>query len=791
MFAFIFPLLSVEYVAGESAIPFNDPLHSTTSENILSNGKLTATVGITDNDINPTEGRLASWGYTDGIALDYHNVSVGFDLGSAKGIGKIELLNYTSTTRLGLSNYTVYSSNDNLTYVPVKNWTFSSNIVNGKMVHTFTFANLTARYVKVHQNIADTSTYTFVLFNLQTDAKIYDQSILAPQMPATVGGTANDIDPLAGRLVSWGYTDGVALDFGNASVGFDLGSAKGIGKIELLNYTSTTRLGLSNYTVYSSNDNLTYVPVKNWTFSSNIVNGKMVHTFTFANLTARYVKVHQNIADTSTYTFVLFNLQTDAKIYDQSILAPQMSATVGATGNDIDPLAGILVSWGYTDGVAVDYGNVSVGFDLGSAKGIGKIELWNYTSTTRLGQSNYTVYSSNDNLTYVPVKNWTFSSNIVNGKMVHTFTFANLTARYVKVHQNIADTSTYTFVLFNLQTDAKIYDQSILAPQMSATVGATGNDIDPLAGRLVSWGYTDGVAVDYGNVSVGFDLGSTKGIGKIELWNYTSTTRLGQSNYTVYSSNDNLTYVPVKNWTFSSNIVNGKMVHTFTFANLTARYVKVHQNIADTSTYTFVLFNLQTDAKIYDQSVLAPQIPATVGIVEDDTVPATIPVINWGMGNPTATDYNSRSVGFDLGSIKDIGRIELWNNSLTTRLGPSNYTLYTSSDNITYTQTNNWTFSSKIENNQLVHAFTFTNLTTRYVKVHQNIADTSTYTFVLGNLQTSGKVYNPLTTYLYNSRNQPTTVYYYQKGIFYRVDFTYDSNGNQLKKVVTQLKLVE
>jgi hypothetical protein len=191
-----------------------------------------------------------------------------------------------------------------------------------------------------------------------------------------------------------------------------------------------------------------------------------------------------------------------------SLTTGLQSVNVGVLENDTNPIAGQVNNWGYTNGIAVDFNSRSIAFDLGEMMGIGKIELWNAVSTTRLTQGNYSIYSSNDNITYVQVNNWTFNSTIINGQLIHAFTFVNLNAKYVKVHQNIADTSNnYTFVLSNPQTAAKVYDQGALLPQLPATVGLADNDLQPTTGPLSVWGYTDGVAIDYHSGSVGFDLG--------------------------------------------------------------------------------------------------------------------------------------------------------------------------------------------------------------------------------------------------------------------------------------------
>jgi hypothetical protein len=87
------------------------------------------------------------------------------------------------------------------------------------------------------------------------------------------------------------------------------------------------------------------------------------------------------------------NPQNDIKAFSGTLATPT-SSTNGILNNDTTPTTGVIASWGATYGAATDYLNTSLGFDLGSARSVSKIELWDDNSTTRIMQSNYSVYVS-------------------------------------------------------------------------------------------------------------------------------------------------------------------------------------------------------------------------------------------------------------------------------------------------------------------------------------------------------------------------------------------------------------
>ncbi|WP_158306268.1 fibronectin type III domain-containing protein [Paenibacillus curdlanolyticus] len=142
-----------------------------------SNGNLTRKLmskqilGYRDMDTSPAYSPFDNAGYSGLIGLDANNRSVSVDLGSSRGIAKAELTDSDNTTRLSQGNYVIYKSNDNITYTAVTGWLFSASVVNGRMVHAFTFNGLSARYLRITTNFADASPTFYI--KLQDDMKLY------------------------------------------------------------------------------------------------------------------------------------------------------------------------------------------------------------------------------------------------------------------------------------------------------------------------------------------------------------------------------------------------------------------------------------------------------------------------------------------------------------------------------------------------------------------------------------------------------------------------------------------
>ncbi|WP_158560592.1 DUF2341 domain-containing protein [Paenibacillus contaminans] len=136
---------------------------------------------------------------------------------------------------------------------------------------------------------------------------VYDNG---PALPAVAGYTERDMNPAAGQLSGFGYLYGFQLDYGYRSIGIDLGSKTTFNTIELEVEEASNRVEKADLSLYISDDNLTYVKVKDWDFVK-IGNKAILYNFSES---ARYVKVHNHFDDTAG-TFYADNLQDMIKAY--------------------------------------------------------------------------------------------------------------------------------------------------------------------------------------------------------------------------------------------------------------------------------------------------------------------------------------------------------------------------------------------------------------------------------------------------------------------------------------------
>lgn len=118
-----------------------------------------------------------------------------------------------------------------------------------------------------------------------------------------------------------------------------------------------------------------------------------------------------------------------------------INGTVGYLGPDLNPSTGVIGSWGYTGGVAIDYLCRSIGVDLATPQHFNRIVLKSTSSATRIQKTDLSIWTSNDNASYLRVVDWDFVK--INGGRLELFNIDRI-ARYVKIHNHINDTA-FTF----------------------------------------------------------------------------------------------------------------------------------------------------------------------------------------------------------------------------------------------------------------------------------------------------------------------------------------------------------
>lgn len=147
-------------------------------------------VGFAELDVAPGSRHVYGWDRAcapTAWALDYRSRSLGLEFLLPAGlvVSAVELRDRDAATRLTGDSYRLFSSPDNDVYTQVTGWSFSSRVVNGRVVHRFDGLEVTDRYLKIHQPRTDTS-YTFVLADPREDVTVE----LAPRtFDTTIAGS--------------------------------------------------------------------------------------------------------------------------------------------------------------------------------------------------------------------------------------------------------------------------------------------------------------------------------------------------------------------------------------------------------------------------------------------------------------------------------------------------------------------------------------------------------------------------------------------------------------------------
>lgn len=232
-------------------------------------GPLPSAGSVLANDDDPPTGSFSSFRSTSPTALDYLQRSVGADLFAVATVRRIDLVARGVATRITAGDYTVWVSDDNVSYVPLTGWSLSADVVDGRLVHSFSGFEVQTRYLKVHTRFTDTA-FTFVLENPSADFRVFG----APPVPES--GPSH-------------------------------------------------RLSSRDLSTYVSNDNRSWTKVRDVELVSI---GTSLWLYGFS-VRARYVKVHCHRGEQDGWTFLLADLQTGLRTY----LLPKESFVGGGGGS--------------------------------------------------------------------------------------------------------------------------------------------------------------------------------------------------------------------------------------------------------------------------------------------------------------------------------------------------------------------------------------------------------------------------------------------------------------------------
>lgn len=232
------PLQSIELVDSDAASRLDDET-----------GTLHGEAGLRNQDVDPATGAL-EFTYSGSIAVDYRNRSVGLRFPDTVQVQRLRITDRDTTSRLTAGNYSLWASADGVTYEEITGWSLSSEVVAGRLVHTFGGFDATAVAVKISTDYTGTA-YSFVL-NSFADLEAFGECSGAACAPPP-------------------------------------------------------------YEVFVSDDNDHFEQVTGWSFDSSIEDGRLVHRIHGLDITARYVKVTQPYTDTGA-TFHLASLRDDVRL---------------------------------------------------------------------------------------------------------------------------------------------------------------------------------------------------------------------------------------------------------------------------------------------------------------------------------------------------------------------------------------------------------------------------------------------------------------------------------------------
>lgn len=265
-------------------------------------------VGVTGISVNTSPAADPATGFSTDygpVAVDYSSRKVTARFAESVVFDRLELVSSLPSTRITAANWSIWVSEDNTKFTEVSGWTLDQIADGARLRHVFTGFKARARYVKVTTNFTDAA-FTFVLNKPMTDF------LVTPAIPMRAMYIRPDWNPATGRASYLAERLGAgAFDTHATSYVIDFfGHRMQPEQIQVFAAVSTTRQDKEHYELYSSDNNLLYTPVQGWDLTSTVVNGRVVHTFTGINVSAKYFKIH------STFDAGAYNMKIDDAILD-------------------------------------------------------------------------------------------------------------------------------------------------------------------------------------------------------------------------------------------------------------------------------------------------------------------------------------------------------------------------------------------------------------------------------------------------------------------------------------------
>ncbi len=219
--------------------------------------------------------------------------------------------------------------------------------------------------------------------------------------------------------------------------------------------------------------------------------------------------------------------------------------------------------------VTIDENLNSVGVDLGFKQRINAIRLYDSDAAVDARGNHFTLWHSDDNVTWTEIKGFHFNRILEDGKAQVLFEFSGINARYVKIHStNTENKGSINIIVpsLHIRAERRIARQW----KMSGMAMQAINDTSPTTTPLKYVVKEEPLTLTKGD-SIGIWFGINCEVEAIEL-SVIDPTKISKNTLALYYSNDNITYTEIKNLTISMDEASIRL----TFDSIKCGYLKLY-----------------------------------------------------------------------------------------------------------------------------------------------------------------------------------------------------------------------
>jgi len=394
--------------------------------------------------------------------------------------------------------------------------------------------------------------------------------------------------------------------------------------------------------------------------------------------------------------------------------------------------------------MSIDYPGSSAGIAFAAQETFNKMTITHIgeTDTRYNNEDQYYIMASTDGIHFTRVTDFELTEEKIDNIPVHTLAFDGpVTASHLIVYTEftIGVDTAYTNAMNVSKSPFKFY-KSRQSGNSSETYFTNIHEVIPMYQDIqpeLNPYPLKGLLLSKAGRSVGVENKTNQPIGRIELW--TNPTQ-APSEFRLYKSDDNMNYEPVDHVSYRKMSDNSKTVFIADFPAITSKYVKIAYTgsggdsvFLDTLSFDLRAFTKHVNSK--SQNV----IPATVGYLYKDANPEKGAAGNFGSTESVALDKDLASIVADLSTKQRFRTIKLFDSDLSSRVRKMDLSVYSSDDNVTYTQIKDFDFF--INGNEYI--LYNMNGNGRYIKVHSHFDEPNYFvnednfsTFAGANIQT-------------------------------------------------------